>query len=405
MSMLWSVVISLTAAAAFGAAAFALVRLSAGAARRLDAVWLLRSAKAGGRAGLSWVRARIATQLLVLAAGTALAFTLAVVFAEILDAVVENDGLTVLDRPAVEWISAHRPGWLTSYVVAVTDLGGKVLLTVAVAAVALLAARRSRSWWPPLLAVCALGGCVLLVAGIKVVIGRDRPDRLHQALSESGFTFPSGHSASALVGWALVAWLVCRLTTNRTLKATVWVAAGLLSAAVGLSRIYLGVHYPSDVIGGWVLGAVWFTTVLIAAKLRPTGGYARPRHGEGSVFVRRFAVVVPSGAIAALALSMGVVGTLVVTDWRRTPAVGEQAGPRSSGPDDGSPASQDPRVTSAEARRIALDHAGEGVTTEAELEWEHGTLVWSIDVQRHSTEYDVDIDAATGAVIYYGPDS
>jgi PAP2 superfamily/Peptidase propeptide and YPEB domain len=406
--MVWSVVISLAAAAALATAAFTLVSLSERAARRIEAVPLVRSVAAGGKAGLSWITARTTSQLLVLAAGTAFAFALALLFVEILDAVVENDDLTALDRPVVQWVAAHRPDWLNSFVVGVTDLGGKVLLTAAVATAAILAARRLRSWWPLLVSLCALGGCALLVAGIKVVIGRDRPDRLHHALFESGFAFPSGHSASALVGWALVAWLVCKLTANRTVRATAWVAAGLLSVAVGASRIYLGVHYPSDVLGGWVLGAVWFTTVLIAAGLDPTVRRPRPRAGTRyDPLIRRLATALSISAIAVLSAAMGIVATLAITGWPRTPAVEGQAAPGPTGPDDARPATGAgvPNVTSAEARRIALDHAGDGRTTEVELEWEHGTLVWSVDVWKDPVEYDVDIDAATGTVISYGPDS
>jgi len=401
MHWFWSVVISLAVAAALGAGAFALVRLSQRTARRLDTVPLLHSVKAGGEAGLSWITARMTAQLLVLIAGTAVAFGLAVVFVEILDAVVENDDLTVIDRPVVEWVSAQRPAWLTPFVVSVTDLGSKVLLTLAVATAALLAASRSRSLRPLLLAVCALGGCALLVTAIKVVIGRDRPDPLHQALTESGFAFPSGHSASALVGWALVAWLVRDLTTSRTARATAWVAAGMLTFAVGLSRIYLGVHYPSDVIGGWALGGVWLTTVLIAWKL-DTG-----RRLGDTVVVRRFAAALSMSAIAVLSATMGIVGTLAITDWPATPAADRTSTGTTGNDDDAWPSTEAaiPSITSGEARQIALDHAGDGTPTEVELEWEHGTLVWSVDVWRQSMEYDVDIDARTGAVISYGPDS
>jgi undecaprenyl-diphosphatase len=430
--MFWSVVVSLTAAAALGAAAFGLVWLGGRTVRRLDAVPLLRSVAAGGKAGLSWITTRMTAQLLVLVAGSVMALALAMLFVEILDAVVENDDLVVLDQPVVQWISAHRPGWLTPFVVAVTDLGGKVLLTLAVTVAAVLVARRVRSWRPLLFAVCALGGSALLVAGIKVVIGRNRPDRSHQALSESGFAFPSGHSASALVGWALVAWLVCKLTTSRTVQAAAWVAAGMLAVAVGLSRTYLGVHYPSDVIGGWVLGAVWFTTVLIAGKLHPTGLQNQSRARNGTVLdshsddraldpgagsrvlrhhrydalIGRFATVLSVSAIAALAATMGVVGTLAATYCRRSPIVDGQAAPRLGEQDDAwsTTDAPGPNVTSAQASQIALGHAGDGVTTDVELDWEHGMLVWSVDVWKRSTEYDVDIDASTGTVISYGPD-
>lgn len=230
-----------------------------------------------------WVRHRRSPGLLVLLAGAAVAFALVAVFTEILDAVVENDDLAVADQPTVQWLAHRRPEWSNGAVVALTDLGGKVLLTALLAGTAAAAAIRLRSWRPLLLATVAGGGSVLLVAAVKALIARDRPGVLHRAIFESGFSFPSGHAANSLVVLGTVAWLVGLLTAHRTARATAWVAAGILTAAVGVSRVYLGVHYPSDVLAGWLLGATWLVTVAVAARLPESPVLPlihRWRHGE-----------------------------------------------------------------------------------------------------------------------------
>src|SRR5204862_4889447 len=94
-----------------------------------------------------------------------------------------------------------------------------------------------------------------------------RPNPPAQLVSATGFSFPSGHSASSLVGFGLLAWLTCMLTAHRTIWATAWLAAAFGTIAVGLSRMYLGVHYPTDVLGGWALGATWLAVVAVAARV------------------------------------------------------------------------------------------------------------------------------------------
>ncbi|MEV0731629.1 phosphatase PAP2 family protein [Polymorphospora sp. NPDC050346] len=242
------------------AVAFATVVAARPTARRLRGMELARHVPA-------WARDRVPPGPFVLVAGAVLALALVSVFVEILDAVVEEDDFTAFDRPVVEWVAQHRTGWSSAVVVAVTDIGGKALLTLLLAGVAVAVAVRLRSWRPFVLAAVSGGGSALLVAGSKLLIARDRPDPLHRAVVESGFSFPSGHSASALVILATVAWLISMATGSRTVRATAWVAAGILAVAIGVSRVYLGVHYPSDVVAGWMLGATWLVTVAVADRL------------------------------------------------------------------------------------------------------------------------------------------
>jgi undecaprenyl-diphosphatase len=348
--MRWS---SLALAVLTVAFAFAAVRVSGPVARRLPAGWL--------------AAVRPPRPAFVLVAGAVTAVGLAAVFAEILDAVVEGDDLAAIDRPVVAWVADRRAGWLSDLVVAVTDLGDTLVLATVVTAVAVGVAYRLRSWRPVLLAALVAGGCGLLVAAAKVLIGRDRPDPLLRVVTETGYSFPSGHATSALTAFATVAWLVCMVTTGRTVRATAWLAAGLLTVAIGLSRVYLGVHYPSDVLGGWVLGATWLVTVAVAVRAFTAD--------EPVVKRARKPVAVLA---AAAVVTVGVTGP---------PSAANQ-----------------PAVGADRAGQIALRRAGAGVVTEAELEWERGGPVWSVDVTTTSAEYDVDVDGTTGHVLRYALD-
>ncbi|MBB5868306.1 undecaprenyl-diphosphatase [Allocatelliglobosispora scoriae] len=247
-------------------------------ARAGGSPWL-SSAGERGRAGLNWLTVRIAAEILILIAGSIVVVTLASIFGEILDEVVDDDDLTAIDRPAVAWLAARRTPRLNVVFAAVTDLGGALMLVAAVAVLAFVVARRLRSRRPVLLALVGLVGIQILVNVIKLVIGRDRPELPGRLVTVSGYSFPSGHAASSLVGFALLAWLTCMVTRNRTVWATAWLSATVGTTAVGLSRVYLGVHYPSDVLGGWMLGLTWLAVLAVATRVHDarasTGGPSR----------------------------------------------------------------------------------------------------------------------------------
>ncbi|MBL7498931.1 phosphatase PAP2 family protein [Frankia sp. CNm7] len=255
--------VSLALALAAVAVAYGAVLCAQPAARRFQG-WSTR-----GRLPL-WLTSPASRGLLVLAAGMAAAFTLTAIFLQILDEVHDDDDLTAVDRPTVAWIAHRRTDTVETVVLRVTDIGGQALLVAVLAVAASAVALRLRSWRPVVLAVVASTGGTLLVSGIKNLIGRDRPDPMYQVVAQTGHSFPSGHTTSALVVLGTVAWLASMATANWTLRATAWVTAGVLAVAVGLSRVYLGVHYPSDVLAGWVLGACWLVTVALAARLPTT---------------------------------------------------------------------------------------------------------------------------------------
>jgi membrane-associated phospholipid phosphatase len=243
----------------------AVVATRPAAARLRAGTRLGRRVSAGVSASRVWLGDRVAAWLLVLAAGAAAVFVLSGLMAEVTEAVVERDDLTVVDQPVLAWMAARRSPHLTDAQIGVTNLGSAIALTAMLLAMVGFVALRRRSWRPVVVVLAGAGGIQLLIFAIKLFIGRDRPDRAGRLVDASGFSFPSGHTAGSLVCFGLMAWLVCMVTANRTARATAWVAATLLTVAVGLSRVYLGVHFPSDVIGGWILGGAWLTVVAVGA--------------------------------------------------------------------------------------------------------------------------------------------
>ena len=151
------------------------------------------------------------------------------------------------------WL-AHRTPALTTAALAVTNSAGDLAWVVAV--VGGLLALRSRPWWVGALAgAAALGLGQLLRLALVTSIGRARPPAADWAAPVRGYALPSGHTTTA----TLAAGLIC-LGLAGALQG-VWRVVGITVAAlwaiaVGLTRVYLGVHWPSDVLGGWLLGTL-----------------------------------------------------------------------------------------------------------------------------------------------------
>jgi membrane-associated phospholipid phosphatase len=103
-------------------------------------------------------------------------------------------------------------------------------------------------------------------------VQRVRPDLLPPLEIEPGYSFPSGHSALSMVAYGIFALLVVHSSLARPVKCVVITLLGALVLLVGLSRVYLGVHYPSDVLGGWLSGAaiVLLFEALVWSRLAPT---------------------------------------------------------------------------------------------------------------------------------------
>jgi membrane-associated phospholipid phosphatase len=230
--------------------------------RRVRA-WAGEQAKGRAGEGTRWSSAyRVAAILLLVQ--LAVVVVLADGFTEILDDVLQGDGIAGIDRPAAEWLGTHRDPWLTTVLLIVTAVGGPAGLAVMTVLISSLVAVWRRSWLPVVVAVVGAIGILVVVLTAKVLVVRERPPIPFAVITEKGFSFPSGHAAGTAVVVPLAAWLLTRYLIKSWIpQVVVWTVAIGLTGAVGLSRIYLGVHYVSDVLGGWLLGAAWAGGVIL----------------------------------------------------------------------------------------------------------------------------------------------
>ena len=128
-----------------------------------------------------------------------------------------------------------------------------------------------------LLVCAALGGGLLLNKGLKLYYSRPRPDYVTPLLHVDSYSFPSGHALLAAVIYLTLGALMVRFVGPRPLKIYVLGIALLLAFIVGVSRVYLGVHYPTDVLAGWTAGLMWAIICWLAARwLQRHGVVERP---------------------------------------------------------------------------------------------------------------------------------
>ncbi|MEO8247313.1 MAG: phosphatase PAP2 family protein [Chloroflexota bacterium] len=135
--------------------------------------------------------------------------------------------------------------------------------------------------WVGVTAAAAIGLGALANSTIKLVVARPRPDVLTPIVVEPGYSFPSGHSLSAMVAYGVIAVLVARSGLPRWARAVIIGLLAGLVAMVGLSRVYLGAHYPTDVIGGWLIGFAWVTLFAAASVGVDARVSAAPERADG----------------------------------------------------------------------------------------------------------------------------
>jgi membrane-associated phospholipid phosphatase len=209
-----------------------------------------------------------AALILTLADGAALAVTLTAVFAQVYEAVVEADGVAGLDHPVLDTAKTLRSPALNIITTAYTDVGGTIgMPLLALAVMATLAVRR-RSWTPVILIVIAGAGSLLMTIAGKSLIGRTRPPLIDAVPPyEYSASFPSGHSLNSVVIAGIVAYLIILRLKSPRARIISAILAALFAFTIGLSRVYLGHHWLTDVLAAWALGAAWLALVITAHRL------------------------------------------------------------------------------------------------------------------------------------------
>lgn len=168
------------------------------------------------------------------------------------------------------------PRWVEASWREITALGSDIIVGLITAFVLgfLLMHKMLRS---ALLLLVAVVGGALISYGLKLTFARPRPDFVEHMVEVSSASFPSGHSLISAVIYPTLGALLASLSPTRTAKVYYLVTAFLLMLLVGASRMYLGVHYPSDVLGGWALGLAWALACWVGSEMLQRRGKL---HGE-----------------------------------------------------------------------------------------------------------------------------
>lgn len=206
--------------------------------------------------------------VLTLVVGLIIAVALTAVAAQVYEAVTEADGVAGLDHPLLQTAMGLRSPVLDDVVTGYTDIGGTIGMPILATAIMIFLAVRRRSWTPVILMLSAAAGSLLMTIAGKQLIGRARPP-LADAVPpyEYSPSFPSGHTLNATVIAGVVAYLlILRLSSTRARVLTITVAA-IFAFTIGLSRVFLGHHWFTDVLSAWILGLAWLAVVVTAHRL------------------------------------------------------------------------------------------------------------------------------------------
>lgn len=162
----------------------------------------------------------------------------------------------------------HGPSWMLDAMRDITALGGVTVLSmVSALAIAFLLTRgrvKQASY-----TMLATGGGALMGKLLKTLFARERPEVVPHLVEVTSLSFPSGHSMNSAIIYLTLAVMISRSFDERRARIFTIGTSALLVLAIGFSRLYLGVHYPTDVLGGWTVGASWALAMgLIATRLQ-----------------------------------------------------------------------------------------------------------------------------------------
>ncbi len=175
---------------------------------------------------------------------------------------MENEVFPI-DSQILSFFYHVRTPLLTALMINITNLGGVIMITLAVIIMIVFVIKK---YFKEAL-IFAFLFCMSGINNVllKNLIKRNRP-QFHPLITEKDYSFPSGHAMNSFVFYFTLSYLLFHITKNKKLSITVALFSAFLVFLIGISRIYLGVHYPSDVVGGYVGGLVWFISVLLIQK-------------------------------------------------------------------------------------------------------------------------------------------
>ncbi|MCC8906519.1 MULTISPECIES: phosphatase PAP2 family protein [unclassified Curtobacterium] len=232
--------------------------------------WRTRAgrASADGWAALGHRWGALPLLVVTLAIGIGVAVTATWAASEVYDAVREADDVAVLDRPVLDWMLTLRSPTADTLVTWWTDVAGTIGMPIVALGFLVGFTIQRRAWTPLVLLVAAAGGSLLMTIAGKDLIGRARPP-LRDAVPpyEHSPSFPSGHTLNATVIVGTIVYLLLLRQSKLVTRVLTIVAGTFFVVSVGISRVFLGHHWLTDVLAAWALGLAWLALVITAHRL------------------------------------------------------------------------------------------------------------------------------------------
>jgi undecaprenyl-diphosphatase len=214
-----------------------------------------------------WIKPYAALWLTMIIGG-ALVLTMALLGAEVYSDVVDEEGLTSLDIPALEYSQSLRNPEVDAFATAFTNVGGGIGMPILASILTAWLTLLSRTWRP----IVLVGGAALVSTTAttlgKRLVGRTRPDHSEAVPPfETTPSFPSGHTLNTTVVIGVLVYIMCLQFQMLWARITAITAGAMFIIAMGLSRVFLGHHWMTDVMAGWFLGLAWVCMVILAHRL------------------------------------------------------------------------------------------------------------------------------------------
>ena len=205
--------------------------------------------------------------LLVIAVGGIAAIGAGILFMELAEQIaLTASAVDLVDQAIHTWFGHERQAAMTALFSTATNVGGAIgqASLASAVAVALLVLKERAS---AIFVAVTVGTGALLNVGLKMIYERARPDLASAIAAARGYSFPSGHAMDSFITLGALSYIALRQSWPWAAKSAALAVALTMAILVGVSRVYLGVHWASDIAGGWSAGTVWLTSAVVAFEM------------------------------------------------------------------------------------------------------------------------------------------
>jgi membrane-associated phospholipid phosphatase len=203
----------------------------------------------------------------------------------VLSHMVQNDAMGRADAGVSRWFARERTGDLNDVTAVTSEIGGTLTITILAVLSVAVAAFVWRRWREPMLVAVAVAGEVAIFLVVTLLVDRQRPPVKHLDQAPPTSSFPSGHTAATIVLWGALAVLASERARSALVRGIFLALAFGLPLLVASSRLYRGMHFLTDVLGGALLGGLWLVATVRGIRLGVA--HRALRHGGGGDTGRR----------------------------------------------------------------------------------------------------------------------